>query len=551
MAKLWLGPILIVIAALVATLPGQRTLPVIDRDEARFVQASRQMIETGNYIDPRNQDAPRYQKPIGIYWAQTAVALADGRGAAAPIHVFRWVSVAGIALAALATWWAFLPLLGSVGATLAGLVVATAVVSIGEAQIAKTDAFLLAVTTWAQAALVRCWLAARAGRVSAARWLFWIMLALGTLIKGPITPMLAGFTALGLMLRDRSWALGRALSPLKGLALFLALTLPWFVAIGLVSDGRFYALSFGEDLLGKVGQEAEGHAGPLGYYLMTLWLAFWPWAPFALLALPALWRDRAGPLAALVAAWILPFWLVFELTSTKLPHYTLPTLPAFAALVALALTQRPPLWLRFPAALLLTLGGAVLAVLIVFGPVYLGARPEVLSVLLAVAGLALTLATALALGLGRLRPAGLLALAGAFVLMPTFVARTLPSLALLHPADRIAAFDTALDVCADHPVASLGLREMSLVVRSGTDTAFPDVDAAAALLAAQNGARVFVTEAGDTLAKDLAAALGTGPREIAGFDTINYNRSEARMRTRLLIHPADQSLEGCLPLPPS
>lgn len=542
----WLGPFLIVLIALLATLPGQRALPVIDRDEARFVQASRQMLETGDYIDPRNQDAPRYQKPIGIYWLQTAVATLDGRGADAPVHVFRIVSVAGIALAALATWWAFTPLLGAAGAALAGVMVATATVTIGEAHLAKTDAALLAVTTWAQAALIRSWLAARQGTPTRARWLFWVMLALGTLIKGPITPMLAIFTAAGLMLRDRSLALGRALAPARGLALFLALAAPWFIAIGVLSQGRFYALSFGGDLMGKVGQGAEGHTGPTGYYLMTMWLAFWPWAPLALMALPTLWHRRTEPLATIAAAWIVPFWLIFEATSTKLPHYTMPTLPVFAALAVLALTARPPLWLRLPAALLLTVGAAALAALIALGPIYVDARPELLSLILAATGFLLALAAGFAILTTQLHAAAALALAAALVMMPTFSARTLPALPVLFPAERIAALDTRLDACADRPAASLGLTEMSIVVRTGTDAQFPTIQQAATLLR-RPGNRVFVTEDGNRLLTGLTDALGTQPREIANFDTINYNRSDRRLKTRLFIHPGDDTLGACLP----
>ena len=64
-------------------LPGIATLPVTDRDEARFAQASKQMLETGDTIDIRLQDKPRYKKPAGIYWLQAAaVTVAKSAGAA-------------------------------------------------------------------------------------------------------------------------------------------------------------------------------------------------------------------------------------------------------------------------------------------------------------------------------------------------------------------------------------------------------------------------------------------------------------------------------------
>ncbi|MGO9543748.1 MAG: ArnT family glycosyltransferase, partial [Rhodomicrobium sp.] len=57
-------------------LPGIASLPPTDRDEARFAQASKQMLETGNYVDIRFQTEARYKKPIGIYWLQSAAVTA-------------------------------------------------------------------------------------------------------------------------------------------------------------------------------------------------------------------------------------------------------------------------------------------------------------------------------------------------------------------------------------------------------------------------------------------------------------------------------------------
>jgi hypothetical protein len=53
-------------------LPGFFNIPPIDRDEARFAQATKQMVETGDFVDIRFQDDVRYKKPVGIYWLQAA-----------------------------------------------------------------------------------------------------------------------------------------------------------------------------------------------------------------------------------------------------------------------------------------------------------------------------------------------------------------------------------------------------------------------------------------------------------------------------------------------
>ena len=68
----------LVVVALLNILPGFFTIPPTDRDEARFAQATKQMLETGDYVDIRFQDEVRYKKPVGIYWLQ-AVAVKAGK----------------------------------------------------------------------------------------------------------------------------------------------------------------------------------------------------------------------------------------------------------------------------------------------------------------------------------------------------------------------------------------------------------------------------------------------------------------------------------------
>src|SRR3979411_1788509 len=65
--------LLLVFVSLISFLPGFFNIPPVDRDEARFAQATKQMLEAGDYIDIRFQDEVRYKKPVGIYWLQAGV----------------------------------------------------------------------------------------------------------------------------------------------------------------------------------------------------------------------------------------------------------------------------------------------------------------------------------------------------------------------------------------------------------------------------------------------------------------------------------------------
>src|SRR3954454_14327922 len=116
---------MLVIVSLIAFLPGFFQIPPVDRDEARFAQATKQMVESGDYIDIRFQDEVRYKKPVGIYWLQAAaVNTAQAAGlpdARSTIWLYRVPSLIGAIGAVLLTYWAALAFVTRRGAILAGL----------------------------------------------------------------------------------------------------------------------------------------------------------------------------------------------------------------------------------------------------------------------------------------------------------------------------------------------------------------------------------------------------------------------------------------------
>ncbi|MBL8551168.1 MAG: glycosyltransferase family 39 protein [Hyphomonadaceae bacterium] len=332
--RLSLRDMIIVVAfALVALAPGISWLPPMDRDESRYAVASAQMQASGDYVDIRFQDKPRYLQPAGIYWLQSASAsLFDARD---EIWAYRLPSLLGALAAVLMTAWAGTALFGRNVGIAAGLMLAASFSLNFEARTAKTDAALLASIAAAQFALLRVYLNQERTRGWAA--LFWAALGVGMMLKGPIIVMIAGATILALIIWDRRAGWLKGLHAGWGALLFLAIVLPWYVAIGFESDGEFYARAVGVSLLGKVGHAQQSHAGPPGYHLGLFPFAFWPASLFAALAIPFVWRKRREPAVRFMIAWIVPTWVIFEAIATKLPHYVLPTYPALACLGAAAL----------------------------------------------------------------------------------------------------------------------------------------------------------------------------------------------------------------------
>src|SRR5215468_7106163 len=338
----------LLLCAMLFFLPGFFTIPPIDRDEPRFAQATKQMVETGDFVDIRFQDEVRYKKPVGIYWMQAAaVQTATALGlpkAQLRIWVYRIPSLIGAVGAVLLTYWAALAFVTRRGAVFAALLMCSSVLLGVEARLAKTDAMLLLTVIAAMGAMARAYLSWQRGEdLAHPPWswpaIFWTALAGGILLKGPLILMFAGLTIVMLAAFDRSVAWLSRLRPVWGLMWTLVLVLPWFIAIFWRAGEAFFTDSIGGDMLAKfIGQES--HGAPPGLYLLLFWITFWPGSVLAGLAAPAVWRARREPGAQYLLAWLIPSWIVFELVLTKLPHYVLPLHPAIAILAVGAMERR-------------------------------------------------------------------------------------------------------------------------------------------------------------------------------------------------------------------
>jgi 4-amino-4-deoxy-L-arabinose transferase-like glycosyltransferase len=519
----------LVVLCLALWLPGFAGLPPVDRDEASFAQASRQMFHSGDLIDIRLHDEARHKKPVGIYWLQAAAVAATGGAGEGAMATYRAVSLLGAAVAVLLTRAIARVLAGPGSAFAAGALMALTFILGAEARLAKTDATLLAVTLAAQFVLARLWMAlpgAPGGRPALARGmvaLFWGALAAGMLIKGPVGPMVVALTAAALALAERraGWLL--ALRPVPGFALFLVIVLPWYLAITIRTGGAFWAESLGRDLLGKVAAGQEGHGAPPGSYLVAFWLTFWPAAlPFAL-ALPAIragWRTRW---AIFCLCWIVPAWIVFEAVPTKLLHYTLPLYPAVAILAAAgwAATDAPlgARWRRVAAALVLAVPFLLLAALSV-AAVRLGAWPPWpfapgAAVLAAASALVWR---ALAAGLPQAALAGLAALSFG---LSVAVYPGLMRLAPIWPSSAMAAARAAFAACPDPLVISSGYGEPSAVFLLGRDIRLLGGAGAAEAMAGAPCALLFLAPREAEAFAARAAELGLEPVPAGRIEGVN------------------------------
>jgi 4-amino-4-deoxy-L-arabinose transferase-like glycosyltransferase len=533
--------------------PGLFSLPPTDRDEARFAQASKQMIESGNFVDIRFQEEVRYKKPVGVYWLQAGVVKAAQvlgfDTAPQVIGLYRLPSLFAAMFSVLLTASIGARLFGAREGFIAGALLASCVLMNVEARLAKTDAALLCATLLCMHVMAKAYV--RAGLPQPLKpkdfFIFWGALAAGILIKGPIILLAVAGTPLVLRFLGEKFRWLKPLNFWMGVPFALLLILPWFVAISLQSHGAFFKDSAGQDLLAKIWQGQNWGGAPPGYHTLASLGVMWPASLPVWLALPWLWQNRREPALRFLVSWALPVWVVFELVFTKLPHYVLPAYPALILAASSWMCRKehegkPPLFWRL--ALLIIWACVSVGICLVPAVLPVFAEDQIFFFPIFFAGLALGLALA-AVQLFRRdqrRYAPLpLALAGAILAFSLFrfLFVHMPSVFL---SPQITAQLDPPGQCVQTTLAIAGYTEPSLVFLAGTGTKLlPSGEEVALALSADPCLTAAVAQdEGDDKAKgELAgfkntlSGLGIRAKEIAKIEGFNYGRGK---KTTILLY---------------
>ena len=543
----WKAYLLLALVALVLFLPGRARLPPVDRDEARYLQATRQMLVSHDFIDIRFQDQPRNLQPVGVYWLEAASASLFG-GASAPVWAYRLPSLLAAVLAVLLTARLGAVLFGRQAGIAAALLLAASALLSFESRMAKIDACLLAAVLAAQGALLQAYLGRvrGAGRLNALA--FWAALGVGLLLKGPIVLIVSGTTVLGLLLTEPRVTERRAgwlkrLHAGWGAAVMVAIAAPWFVAIGVKTHGGFFDKAIRQNLLGKIGRGEQHHGQPPGYYLVLANLTFWPGALAAAFAVPWTWRRRTTPQVRFLLCWIVPTWLMYEAVGTKLPHYVLPLYPAVACLAAGAAVTADG-WRagragRVAAWTYAALWLAVSAGLAAMGPVLTwryAQRVDVTALGLGLVVFGFCVAALLLVRVGARERALGAGVCAAAVLSASLYAHVLPSLQTIWLGPRLAALAARVRPCPASVLASTRFAEPSLVFLEQGETRLIAPPAAADLISRDRACAMAAVSARQLPAFTArAAADGVSLQQRGEVDGVSYSTGE---RLRLLLFTA-------------
>ena len=341
---------LLVFGCVLFHVAGTWSLPLIDRDEPRFAEASREMIQRGDYVVPYFNDHLRLDKPPLTYWAQTVSYRVFGQNDFAA----RFPSAVAAALTAMLIFAWGIRIGGEKVGWWAAIIFTLSLQTFVHAKAAVADMWqVLFVSTahWSALELLRDGLTSSGHQTSNIKrqtslwwFIFYISLALGFLAKGPLAwvPLL---TVASTIFYAPNLQLGRRFKFVRGIALMLAIIAAWGIPALIRTHGDFLRIGIGRHVIGRSFGAMEGHGwNSLGgyllllpFYFVTVFVSFFPWSIKLPALLKRLWRERDNIDNYLLSGVAIIF-IIFSVIKTKLPHYTL---PAFGLLALLLARHRP------------------------------------------------------------------------------------------------------------------------------------------------------------------------------------------------------------------
>ncbi len=326
-------PVLLAAALLAGLGLNLGSLPLFDLDEGAFSEATREMFVRGDFLSTSLYGAPRWDKPILIYWLQAASTRVLGfteLGFRLPsvLAALGWVGI---------LYYYVRRFAGREAAWNAALLLATTLQVSLIARAAIADSLLNLCLTAAMLATYAYWREGRRRDLYAAS----LAMALGFLTKGPVAlliPLAVSFLFYAGRRRLRDW--WRLVTDLRAVALFLGVAGPWYAYQLWTHGWAFVEGFFLQHNLRRFQGPLEGHAGSLLYYLPVVLVGLLPHTVLWLQRLARLGGDREDPWRLYLWLWFGFVFAFFSLSGTKLPHYVIYGYPALMALMAAGL----PAW---------------------------------------------------------------------------------------------------------------------------------------------------------------------------------------------------------------
>ncbi len=342
---------------------GLGSVPLMGMDESLYSDTARHMLASGDYITPYYNNEPFYDKPPLVYW------LMAGSMAVFGVNSFavRFPSaIAALLLVGLTAWFAA-RIWGRKTGLLTGFVLATSILSVALARMAILDMWFCLTISVSLGSFVLAY------TKLANRWwylLTWASAGLAVMVKGPAGGLLIALVAFVFVLtRWRERRLPDLGMHLLGFLLFVAIAVPWYLAVNQATNGAFLQeFLFHQNIARAMGKDFY-HNGPFYFYIPILLMAFFPWSVY----LPLAWRsgvrlkrtDQRGDVLLFAGIWCAAVFVLLSIVTSKLPGYIFPIFPPAAVLVGVmwdSFNRQPSTVNRQPLLVKYTTAAVILAV---------------------------------------------------------------------------------------------------------------------------------------------------------------------------------------------
>ncbi len=324
-------------------LPGISKIPVIDGDEAVFIQSTKQMMESHQYLFPQYQEDVISYNPMGANYIQSFfVKVFYSDIGNAPAWLYRLPSFLGGWLGVMLTFVFGKYLFDKRAAFLASSLLASSLLLVVQAHMAGAESLNMAASVAVLGAMGISYIKTRykdeLNNFLCNSWvlslIFWASVAASFVLKGPAIFIMVALAYVCISFNDGKWKWVLELKPWYGLILFFALVSPWIFAVAEQYGVGYFAKYWSEVVYPLLTGEGYNKSAPFGYYVLFISLFYWPSSLFLWPGLVGAKREIERPSFRFCVAWLIPYIIVLEMIPYKDSVFVLPLFPAMSYVVA-------------------------------------------------------------------------------------------------------------------------------------------------------------------------------------------------------------------------
>ncbi len=312
------------------------SLTLFDVDEAVFAEATKEMVQSGDWITPTYNGANRYDKPIFFYWLMAASYKVFGVGEFGARFPSAFLGM----MLCCAVYFFVKHFNGERNALYAAVALGLSVFFVVYSHAAVTD---MALTFFMTLSLFSFYFSLKkTGFIYG----FYMFSALAFLTKGLIGIVFPfGIASIYLITTEGVKGIKKVFS-IKGTVLFCLISAPWYVAQTAVNGSEFIQQFFLKHHFMRYTGVISGHRGPVYYYVLVLLAGLFPWIAFLPAGIRRVFKEK-DDLTLFALIWFGTIVSFFSFSTTKLPNYILPAIPAAAIMIASGMSDPNIRWRKY------------------------------------------------------------------------------------------------------------------------------------------------------------------------------------------------------------